>query len=160
MITKFKIFESDIFSQIPSGLTSRRFVDEFHKLRNASVDQNIPSIPGRFYWKIHKNSLGIIEASLHKIGAPKSLFDDIKSNIKAGSIGSSTDLEIWYTKDWKTTGRNTWLHKEWNWREWEHGKKLKGYHDYRYKAGYKYMGVVMLSKEEKELYSISHLYNL
>jgi len=160
MITKFKIFEKWDISQIPSGLTSRRFADEFHKLRNASVDQNIPSIPGRFYWKIHKDSLGIIEASLDKIGAPKSLFYEIKSDINSNSLRSSTDLEIWYTKDWKKTGKYTWLHKEWSWREWDHGKKLKGYHDDRYKAGYKYMGVVMLSKEEKEFYSISHLYNL
>lgn len=154
MITNFKLFE------IRSGFTWKDIQREYKKLRNDSVDENISSKPGRFYWKIHKDSFGIIEASLDKIGAPRSFFYEIKRDIYSDLIGSSTDLEIWYTKDWKTTGKLTWMHKEWSWRDWDHGKKLKGYNDERYKAGYKYMGVVKLSKEERDFFTNAINYNL
>lgn len=150
MITKYKLFE----------LTMQKFARDFQKERDASIDKNIPSIPGMYYWKIKADNLDIIKASLEKLGAPKDFFLDIQICKRRGLIGKSHYIEIWYNKNFKSADKDTWMSEEWGWREWEHEKRLKGYDDLRYRRGYKYMGVVKLTAEEIELYTTMNKYNL
>lgn len=138
MITDFKLFE----------LTYQEFSRQFKKERDDSVDKNIPSIPGRYYWKIKADDLFIIKASLDKLGAPKRIFDDIFSSGRKGLIGKNHFIEIYHNENYKKEDKDKFTSEEWNWEIWEHDKKLKGFGDRRYKAGYKYMGVVKPEKEK------------
>lgn len=150
MITKYKIFE----------LTMQQFARNFKKERDASVDKNIEEKPGKYYWKIKADDLDIIYASLEKLGAPKKIFNDIQLSKRRGLFGKNHFIEVWHNENFKSENQNTWLSYDWDWREWAHDKKLKGFEDQRYKFGYKYMGVVKITPEEMEFYTAMNKYNL
>jgi hypothetical protein len=150
MIKTFKIFE----------LTMQQFSRQFRKERDDGVDKNIPEIPGRYYWKVKSDDFVVIGVSLDKIGAPKEMFNDIKLCQRRGFLGKNHFIEVWHNENYKNEDVNNFTSDEWDWNVWEHDKRLKGFNDRRYKAGYKYMGVVKLTKEEIELYRAIDKYNL
>lgn len=146
MIKNFKLFE----------LTYQEFSRQFKKERDDSIDKNIPSIPGRYYWKIKADDFNIIKASLDKLGAPKEIFDEICLSNRKGLIGKNHFIEIYHNENYKNEDKYKFSSLAWNWEIWEHDKKLKGFDDRRYQAGYKYMGVV--KPEEERVAAIK--YNL
>jgi len=144
-----KTFEASTIAQ--------QLTRKWKKERDDGIDKNIPTISGRFYWKLKSINKSILKASLDKIKAPKKLVKEILSDI--GDTPKRSYIEVWYNEE-PFGDRYSWTRDKWGWSTWEPDKRLRGYYDRRYINGFKYMGVVKLSKEEINLLLDVEKYNL